>query len=116
MASKRRYTFYQNKKQETTEIGMAFVSDDTYQKVKFVTIAVTEMVYIFGFCWFAEEIAEESTAVGFFAYGHDWTDMPPSCRQTIRLVMTRSNRPLRLTTLAGTDVSLDAYMAVSVHD
>ncbi|XP_073993238.1 uncharacterized protein [Rhodnius prolixus] len=92
--------------------GLTLVTDDVMLKVKFLVIMGITMVYVFFFFWMGQDISDASENILLTLHTADWLDMPKRCRSTLHLIMTRTMKPLIVTSIDGTKITTENFMAL----
>ncbi|XP_066997533.1 odorant receptor 2a-like [Anabrus simplex] len=64
------------------------------------------------FCYFGDQVQEESEAVAFAAYSAQWYHATPSVKRSIGIIMSRSQKPAILTMGKFADLSLDTFATI----
>lgn len=65
------------------------------------------------YCWNGNEVIIHSSTVMDACFESDWVVLDSSCKQTLLLIMMRSQRPIQFTAAKFTFLSLETYMSVS---
>ncbi|KAB0790785.1 hypothetical protein PPYR_15295 [Photinus pyralis] len=82
------------------------------QFVMLLDYLIILMLQLFMYCWYGNEIILKSVKIGEACYKFNWCDSGTPVRQTLFIIMERSKRPLTITTVKLSTLSLSAYKSI----
>ncbi|KAJ3663549.1 hypothetical protein Zmor_007802 [Zophobas morio] len=77
-----------------------------------VSYGVAIVTQIFMYCWFGNEVQVKSNNVSFAIYESKWPDFSKEIQKDIWFFMSRSQTPLRMSTLNVFYLSLESFMSI----
>ncbi|KAK5647661.1 hypothetical protein RI129_002553 [Pyrocoelia pectoralis] len=84
----------------------------TSQFVMLLNFFIVQMIQLFIYCWYGNEIILKSVQVGEACYKFTWYNNGSSVGKYIFLIMERSKRPLSITVVKLTTLSLATFLWV----
>ncbi|XP_028050636.1 odorant receptor 67a [Monomorium pharaonis] len=70
------------------------------------------LMQIYLYCWFGNEVTLKSTKIGSAIYEMDWPMLPTDLMKTLLVIITRSKRPIQITSGYIITLSNDSFMKV----
>ncbi|XP_070161895.1 odorant receptor 67a-like [Polyergus mexicanus] len=70
------------------------------------------LMQIYLYCWFSNEVTLKSTEVGNAIYEMDWTILPVDLMKIVLLIITRSKKPIKITSGYIVTLSNESFMKV----
>ncbi|KAF5271728.1 hypothetical protein FQA39_LY08051 [Lamprigera yunnana] len=96
----------------TTVFPIAMASRITTQFTMLLNYLAILMCQLFIYCWYGNEIILKSIQVGEACYQFDWYTVGKSARIYLFIMMERSKRPLIITTMKFSNLSINSYKSI----
>ncbi|XP_014252575.2 odorant receptor 30a-like [Cimex lectularius] len=81
-------------------------------KTKFFGMIIATLIFLYLAFWFGNEVRDLSDTIPWIVYDINWLELPKECHSTLRIMMTRSMKPMALTTSLGQNVDLENFMGL----
>ncbi|KYQ48595.1 Putative odorant receptor 92a [Trachymyrmex zeteki] len=72
------------------------------------------LMQIYLYCWFGNEVTLKSTEIGSAVYEMEWPMLPVDLMKTLLVIITRSKRPIKITSGYMITLSNDSFMKYTV--
>ncbi|XP_011883219.1 PREDICTED: putative odorant receptor 92a [Vollenhovia emeryi] len=70
------------------------------------------LMQIYLYCWFGNEVTLKSTEIGSAVYEMDWPMLPTDLMKTLLVIITRSKRPIKITSGYIVTLSNESFMKI----
>ncbi|KYQ49775.1 Putative odorant receptor 67a, partial [Trachymyrmex zeteki] len=71
------------------------------------------LIQIYLYCWFGNEVTLKSTEIGNAVYEMDWSMLPVDLMKTLLIIITRSMKPIKITSGYIITLSNESFMKVN---
>ncbi|KAK4885197.1 hypothetical protein RN001_001468 [Aquatica leii] len=97
-----------------TVFHIVLISTINMQFIMLLEYCIVMMLQLFMYCWYGNEIILKSTKISDACYNCNWYERGPLVRTYLFMIMERCKRPLNITTLKLSNVSLTAFKSMSI--
>ncbi|KAL0119581.1 hypothetical protein PUN28_007789 [Cardiocondyla obscurior] len=70
------------------------------------------LMQIFLYCWYGNEVTLKSTEIGSAIYEMDWSVLPADLMKTLLMIITRSKKPIKITSGNIITLSNESFMKI----
>ncbi|GAB0093844.1 Odorant receptor [Sergentomyia squamirostris] len=93
-------------------VGFLMATNRGYHAMKFFMLFLCYLVELFLFCWFGQELIDNSSSVAYSAYESSWYSTTQKFKKIMILVIHRSQFSEILTALKFWDISLNTFRKI----
>ncbi|XP_015838099.1 odorant receptor Or1 isoform X1 [Tribolium castaneum] len=95
-----------------TLFQLTVVKPFTTEFYNFMAYVTAEVVQIFMYCWFGNEVQVKSSNIPYAAFGSDWTEFSPNKQKSLLFLITRSQKSVKMSAFNVFDLTTDSFVKI----